>query len=110
MHKKCFQGKDTYFSNFTELVLGLSGGDPVDGESALHVVDNSEVLAGLFNLDNIHEPSGVLMVGSNPTVNLDVTVLKDVLDLLQGKGILQTVPKTILLALSITKKKVKENH
>lgn len=79
-------------SNFAELVLGLGGGDPVDSESTLDVVDDSEVLASLLDLDNVHESSGVLMVGSDPTINLDVTVLKDVLYLLQSHGVPQTVP------------------
>lgn len=79
----------------------------MDSESALHVVDDSEVLASLLNLDNIHEPGGVLVVGSDPTVNLDVTVLKDVLNLLQGKGVLQTVPEIVLSAWNI--RKMKEN-
>ena len=44
-------------SDLAQLVLGLLGGDPVNGEPSLHVVDDTEVLSGLLNLDNIHESS-----------------------------------------------------
>jgi len=81
-----------FVSNFAKLVLGLGCGNPVDSESAFSVVDDSEVLASLLDLDNVHESSWVLMVGSDPTVNLNVTVLKDVLYLLQSHGVPQTVP------------------
>lgn len=33
--------------------LGLLSGDAVDGETSLHIVDQTEVLAGLFNADHI---------------------------------------------------------
>lgn len=35
--------------NLEELVGGLLGGDSVDGESALDVVEETEVLAGLLD-------------------------------------------------------------
>ena len=44
--------------DLAQLVLGLLGSDPVNGEPALHVVDDAEVLAGLLDLDDIHESSG----------------------------------------------------
>ena len=94
--KKSLSIRDTYVSNFAKLVLGLGCGNPVDSESAFSVVDDSEVLASLLDLDNVHESSWVLMVGSDPTVNLNVTVLKDVLYLLQSHGVPQTVPKIFL--------------
>merc|ERR1719295_893913 len=36
-------GTGLHLVDFAELVLGLLGGDPVDGEPALHVVDDAEV-------------------------------------------------------------------
>ena len=45
-------------SHPAELVGGLGGGDPVDGEASLDVVDDPEVLAGLVDLDHVHESGG----------------------------------------------------
>ena len=42
-------------SDLAQLVLGLLGGDPVHGEPSLHVVDDTEVLSGLLDLDHVHE-------------------------------------------------------
>lgn len=39
--------------DLAELVLGFIGGDSVDGKSALDVVDETEVFAGLFNRDDV---------------------------------------------------------
>ena len=33
--------------------LGLLGGDAVDGETSLHIVDQAEVLTGLLDADHI---------------------------------------------------------
>lgn len=33
--------------------LGLLGGNAVDGETSLHVVDQTEVLAGLLDADHV---------------------------------------------------------
>ena len=44
--------------DLAELVLGLLRSDPVNSEPSLHVVDDTEVLASLLDLDNIHEASG----------------------------------------------------
>ena len=97
--------------DLAELVLGLLGSDPVHGEPALHVVDDAEVLAGLLDLDDIHESSGepgeksvsIITFMSNTTnllgisaglaINLDEPLLEDSLDLLGVEGVLQTVPE-----------------
>merc|ERR1719444_64066 len=78
--------------DFAQLVLGLLGSDPVHGEPSLHVVDHAEVLAGLLNLDNIHEASGELGISAGLAVNLDEPLLQDGLDLLGVEGVLQAVP------------------
>ena len=82
----------TYPSDFAELVLGLLGGDPVDDEPALHVVDDAKVLAGLLYLDDVHESGGEPGVGPHLAVNLDKTLLHNGVDLLHGQGVLQPVP------------------
>ena len=79
-------------SHPAELVGGLGGGDPVHGEASLDVVDDPEVLAGLVDLDHVHEAGGELGVGPGLAINLDQALLHDGLDLLHGNGVLQTVP------------------
>lgn len=54
-----------------ELVFSLLGLDAVDGEAALGVVDQAEVLAGLLDADDIHEASGVGGIGADLAINLD---------------------------------------
>merc|ERR1719461_1468741 len=78
--------------DLAELVLGLLGGDPVNGESPLHVVDDAEVLSGLLDLDDIHESGGELGVSASLAINLDEPLLQDGLDLLGAQSVLQTVP------------------
>jgi len=74
-----------------ELVLRLLGLDAVDGETALGVVDETEVLAGLLEGDDVHESSGVGGVGADLAVNLDQTLHHDGLDLATVQGVLETV-------------------
>ena len=65
----------------------------MDGEASLDVVDDPEVLAGLVDLDHVHETSGELGVGPGLAINLDQPLLEDGLNLLGAEGVLQTVPK-----------------
>ena len=57
--------------DFGELVLGLLGCDAVDGEAAFGVVDEAEVLARLFDGDDVHEAGGVGCVGADFAVDFD---------------------------------------
>jgi len=88
--------------DLAELVLGLLRSDPVNSEPSLHVVDDTEVLASLLDLDNIHEASGELRISAGLSVNLDQPLLEDGLDLLGVESILQTVPELRLIMLVIT--------
>jgi len=74
-----------------ELVAGLLGGDSVDDESALGVIDESEVLVGLLEGDNIHETGWVLDVSSDLAVDLDHLAHHDLLALVSGKGVVESV-------------------
>ncbi len=92
-----------------ELVGSLFGGDAVNGEAALDVVEETEVLARLLDGDDIyipisylpqllqfsvvrtHEASGERGVGPDLVVNLDQTLHGDRKDLLAVQGILQPV-------------------
>jgi hypothetical protein len=46
-------GADGHFPDFEQLVGSLFWGDPVDGETALDVVKQTEMFARFFNGDNI---------------------------------------------------------
>jgi len=74
-----------------ELVGGLLGGDSVDDESAFGVVDESEVLVGLLKRDDIHESGWVLDISSHLSVDLDHAAHHDLLALLAGEGVVESV-------------------
>ena len=57
--------------DFGELVFGFLGCDAVDGEAAFGVVDEAEVLARLFDGDDVHEAGGVGCVGADFAVDFD---------------------------------------
>jgi hypothetical protein len=86
-------GAGTDLANTTQLVLGLLVGNPVDGESSLDIIDESEIFSGLFDLDDIHETSWELGIGPQLSVDLDQPLLKDGLDLLGGQGVLEPIPE-----------------
>lgn len=77
--------------DLAELVLSLLGLDTVDGEAALGVVDKTEVLAGLLDVDNVHEAGGEGHVGADLVVDLDQALHDDGLGLAVVEGVLQAV-------------------
>lgn len=78
-------------ADLEELVGGLLGGDAVDGETALDVVEETEVLAGLLDGDHILEASGVGGVGADLSIDFDQTLLDNGGDFTASKGVLQAV-------------------
>lgn len=78
-------------SDLAQLVLGLLRGDSVDGESSLGVVDQTEVLAGLLESDDIHEATWEGRVGPDLSVDLDEALHDDSLDFPGVQGVLETV-------------------
>lgn len=77
--------------DLAQLVLGLLGLDAVDGEAALGVVDETEVLASLLNGDDVHVAGGVGDVGADLAVDLDEALHHDGLGLAVVESILETV-------------------
>lgn len=77
--------------DLAELVLCLLVGDPVDSEAALGVVDETEVLAGLLNRDNVHQTGREGGVGADLAVNLDEALHEDGIDLASVERVLQAV-------------------
>ena len=59
----------------------------------LGVVDKAELVAGLGDLDDVHETSGEVGVSADLAVNQDVLVHADHVGLLASKGILKSVSK-----------------
>lgn len=74
-----------------QLVGGLLGGDAVDSKSTLGVIDQSKVLVGLVNSDDIHIPSWVFDIGPDLAVNFHHAAHHDLLALLATKSILESV-------------------
>ena len=77
--------------NLAELVGSLLGANTVNGHTSLGVVEQTEVLVGLLNADDVHETGWVVDVGTNLSVNLDETLHENGLGFATGKGIFQTV-------------------
>jgi hypothetical protein len=74
--------------DFAKLVFGLFGLDSVNGEAALGVVDQTEVLASLLDANDIHETGWVCGIGTNLAINLDQALHDNRLRLARVKGIL----------------------
>ena len=64
----------------------------MDGEASLDVVDDPEVLAGLVDLDDVHEAGGELGIGPGLPVDLDQSLLHDRLHLFHVQCILHPIP------------------
>jgi len=77
--------------DLAELVLLLLIGDAVKHVCLLGVVDKTELVAGLGDLDDIHETSGEVGVGADLAIHLDVLGLADHVGLLAGQSVLQSV-------------------
>lgn len=76
--------------NLAQLVLGLLSLDTVDGETALGVVDEAEVLASLLDTDDVHETGRVGGIGADLAVDLDEALHHDRLGLTAVESVLQT--------------------
>ena len=74
-----------------ELVGGLLAVDAVEDEAALGVEEEAEAVAGLLELDDVHEAGGVVEVGADLAVDLDAALHADLHALLAGQGVLEAV-------------------
>lgn len=77
--------------DLAKLVLCLLVGDAVDSEASLGVVDQTEVLAGLLNGDDVHEAGGEGAVGADLAVDLDQALHQDGVNLAGVERIFQAV-------------------
>lgn len=90
-------GTELHLLHLEELVGGLLGGDAVDNESALDIVEDTEVLARLLDRDDILETGGVGGVGADLAVDLDETLGGDGVNLTTGESVLQSVSEEDLM-------------
>jgi hypothetical protein len=77
--------------DLSELVLRLRRLDTVDGESALRIVHQAEVLASLLDRYHVHVTGWICRVGADLAVNFDKALHDDLLDFAAIEGILETV-------------------
>jgi hypothetical protein len=86
-------GSDRYLAYTAQLVLSLHRCNSVYGKTTLSVVDQPEVLGGLLNGDNIHEPRWVGLVSPHFAIDLDETLVDDLLHLVVGERVFESVPE-----------------
>ena len=82
-----------YSLHFSKLVFTLGALNSVHGKSTLGIVNQSEVLAGLFDCDHVHETSWVVGVCSDLSVDLDESLHDNLSNFTTVQSILQTVSK-----------------
>jgi len=74
-----------------QFVVSLLVCDSLDSKSTLCVEQQTEVLVGLFDADDIHETRRICGVSSDFAINLDVSLHHNAGDFLSGEGVLKTV-------------------
>lgn len=84
-----------YSLDLAQLVLCLLFSDAVDGESALGVVDEAEVLASLLDGDDVHEAGWVGRIGADFAIDLDQALHDNRLGLAAIEGVLQAVSRKV---------------
>lgn len=75
--------------HLAELVLGFIISNTVDSVTTLNIIDQTEVLVGLLNGDNIHESSRVVGVSADLAVDLDEALHHNFLDFSAIECVLQ---------------------
>ncbi len=90
-----FLGAHSFLLDSAEFELGFLLVDLVSLESALHVVKNSEVLAGFLNGDDVHHAEGIPVVSSDFAVDFDETLLvvHNLNNFLSAQSVLQSASK-----------------
>lgn len=84
-----------YSLDLAQLVLCLLFSDAVDGETALGVVDETEVLASLLDGDDVHVAGWVGRIGADLAIDLDQALHDNCLGLAAIEGVLQTIGEDV---------------
>lgn len=81
--------------DFAEFESGLLGINSMGLESTFNIMENSEMLVGLLDGDNVHLTKWESVVSSDLTVNLNQSffILNDLSSLISGKSVLQPLLK-----------------
>mmetsp|Transcript_39734 Transcript_39734/g.95586 ORF Transcript_39734/g.95586 Transcript_39734/m.95586 type:complete len:241 (-) Transcript_39734:64-786(-) len=77
----------------TQLERGLFLVHAMKHKSSLGVEQQTEAIAALLELHDVHESRGVVVVGTDLAVNLDATLHADLLAFLAGECVLETLAK-----------------
>lgn len=84
-------GSSGSLSDSAKLELSFFRGDSVDGESSLGVVQESEGFVSGWDVDDIHESSWEGWVGSDLSVDLDVSLHDDELGFSSSQSVFESV-------------------
>ena len=76
-----------------KLVLSFFSLDAVQDIASFGVIQQSEAIVRLFQLDDIHETGRIILVSADLSVNLDATFHADLLAFLASQRILETLTK-----------------
>ena len=81
--------------DFAEFESGLLGINSMGLESTFNIMENSEMLVGLLDGDNVHLTKWESVVSSDLSVNLNQSffILNDLSSLISGKSVLQPLLK-----------------
>jgi len=74
-----------------KLVAGLFVGDTVNNVTTFSIEDQTKVLVGLIDSNNVHETSWVFNVSSYFTINFDHLAHHNLFALISGESVVQTV-------------------
>lgn len=77
--------------NFAELDVSLFCGDSMDSETTQSVIQHTEHLAGLVDMDNVLKTTREAHFSADFSIDFDQTLFADGTSLLIGQGITQTV-------------------
>jgi len=92
-HKRDALGTELDLPDLEKLVLGLLGGNAMDGEAALDFVHQAEVLASFLYANDVHESSGEGGISPDLAIDFDETLHQNFQHFLASQSILQAVPK-----------------
>jgi len=80
-------------NNTAELVFSLFRSDLVEDEATLDIVQDSEIVIGLFNGQDVHEAGRIFDVSADTAINFDETLHDDLGNFASSKGVLELIPK-----------------
>jgi len=81
----------SHFLDAAKLVFCFLGGNLVEDKSALDVIQQTEVVSGLFNGDDIHESSWIIGVSSDLAIDLDGALHDNLGHLGPCQGVLEPI-------------------